>query len=293
MRRLPTPLLAFALSAPLFALPAAPAHALASAKSGVVYTAGQRVRIDALEVSLKIPPRWKGGLSPDGEWFVLGSDTEPGLITGTGRAQTGPQALARELAQNIPLDAATILLPKGAPKVEGSRIRAEYAVSHNPGQMIALARGRVLKNGAGVAFIAVGPQSARSTYEKKLARLLRDLRVARAPQGSAAGGGAWATTLKGRALTYYKTGNGYSDKRHLSLCANGQYRYRQNDSYLSGGFTAAGENGGAGRWQIKGDRLILHSQDGSQTVHRLSRQGTKTLVDGARWFVTSDPQCGY
>jgi hypothetical protein len=101
--------------------------------------------------------------------------------------------------------------------------------------------------------------------------------------------------IKGQRLLYMYTGNGLSEKWHYDLCSDGSYRYSSNTSYLSGGFSAVGNDGKSGTWKVisRGNQtvLILQGRDGIREFNLTTGGGGELLLNGKHYFVTDNQTC--
>lgn len=103
--------------------------------------------------------------------------------------------------------------------------------------------------------------------------------------------------LSGKHLLYLYTGNGYSERKDIYLCASGAFY----QSTGMGGFTpndADGASFGAmgkkhGTWSIAGTKLLLTFQNGSTTSYAISKRaaGNEIGLNGARYFVQDQNRC--
>lgn len=266
------------------------------AAPGRKYAGGTRVRISTLGLSFAVPKGWVGALSPDGSSFLIGHETKPGLVVGRAEPGATMDGLKAQLGQPLPLDEATVLQPVGTPSMRGKNVTAEYTLRTPDGQQfVGVAEAMITGKGTAVAFVAMGPTASKGEYRTLVRGVIASVRTVAPPKGSSSG--AWADALRGKALTFLKTSNGLSQKKHLSLCADGSFRFVGSETYLSSGggsdFSAVGRDGDAGRWVIQGSTLSLTGNDGSVSTFGLAENGQRgeLLVNGNRWFVTRDARC--
>lgn len=255
---------------------------------GQVYAGGQRVGFSSLGVSFVIPKGMQGRLNDDGSAFVMVSQQPKGLLVGVADKGTTLEEVQALLSSPIPLDPMTVLQPAGPAKRRGGEVVNAYSVESGGRTWRGAARAKVLDNGTAVAFLSVAPKEKRA--RRRLQAAFRSLRVMKTPKAPKSAG-PWAARLRGKRLTYMKTANGLSTEKHVDLCANGRFYYRGEESYLSGGFTAAGAGRNEGTWAARGSVLVLTWADGSVDRRTLSRQGGKTFVDGTRWFLVDAEGC--
>ncbi|MBC7901725.1 MAG: hypothetical protein H7070_16920 [Saprospiraceae bacterium] len=105
--------------------------------------------------------------------------------------------------------------------------------------------------------------------------------------------------LSGKHLLYLYTGNGYSERKDIYLCASGGFYQSTN----LGGFTPNDSAGGSfgslaskhGTWTISGDgaKLSLAFQNGRTAEYRITkRQASNEIgLNGNRFFVQSQDKC--
>ncbi len=193
-------------------------------QQGQQYTSETRVRFSSFGVSFVLPKSWNGALSPDGEVFMLGSDEKPGLMLVLSEIDTSVDAIRNFLYQYIPIDSSITLVPAGQPTARDNRVTARYTSGTGKEQLDGRALAVVHDDGRAVSFFAIGPSEYTSYYQDVLDSLADSLvffiaEVQNAPDDS------WNNYLRGRSLTYYNTGSGYTEKRHLSLCTDGTFYY--------------------------------------------------------------------
>lgn len=107
------------------------------------------------------------------------------------------------------------------------------------------------------------------------------------------------SVLSGKHLLYMYTGNGYSERKDIYLCASGGFYH----SSSLGGFTPNDSDGSSfgsqrskhGTWKISpnGTKLILNFQTGAVTEYNITkRQASNEIgLNGKRFFVQSQNDC--
>ena len=111
----------------------------------------------------------------------------------------------------------------------------------------------------------------------------------------------WERILKGSALVYTRTGEGFSVKKTISLCSDYRFVYSDVDSYISKdayhNFTAGVRGQQAGSWKIAGDALLLlwsdHTQSRSTLSYRYLEQRDEwgIFIDDERWRNMVNRKC--
>ncbi|MEQ9499609.1 MAG: hypothetical protein RIT81_22170 [Deltaproteobacteria bacterium] len=273
----------------LFLLPTAAVAAPPSVQPGQQYPGPATVRFDAVGVDLKIPAKWIGAMAPNGEAFLLVSKTEPGMIVATGEPESSVAKVKASMSEAFPLEDVT-LTPVGRPKVKGNRVTQSYSGSGGKQPLIGEAAA-IVKGGVAVGFVAVGPKSAQRAHQRLVARLVKSVRFLPKPKAGDTGGGAWHQKLAGYALEHLRTSGGLSTRHTIHLCRNGTFSSSGGDSYLSGGFSAVGSSGSSGTWRIAGSTLTLTHRGGGTTKHAITAKGSKTFLDGTRYFVANPASC--
>lgn len=103
--------------------------------------------------------------------------------------------------------------------------------------------------------------------------------------------------FSGKKLTYFYTGNGYSESRKIWLCPSGTYISRSESSSNSQIGTGATAGSSQGTWTIKETGLsvflILNSNKGDFNQFEISkRQASNEIgLNGKRFFVESHNEC--
>lgn len=169
-----------------------------------------------------------------------------------------------------------------------------YAVGFQTGGAILIAAGRrdlMVNRESALTLIAASfshdaPAPAASPVQTAL------------PNGSGPLAKQWIERLSDRKLmqfSSYSSGSsgGYSSERTLYIASDGSYAFRTSSSvsiYVPGANgTSAGRNGQDGRWRIYEQAgtpiLELRSNQGGVETIQLSTDGSKTFLNGKRWFV--------
>jgi hypothetical protein len=186
-------------------------------------------------------------------------------------------------------------------------------------------RGRMLfflvgLRGGGVALLlAVGTPELLTTRHSDLAAIASSLsqgaaahsttesntQIARPAPAQARTAGAtpltrqWTQHLNDKKLVQFSGYNsgygsgGYSSEKKLYLASDGSYAFRSSSSvsvYVPGATgSSAGRSGQDGRWRVieQGGQPLLEllASDGTKELIRLSMDGSKTFLNGNRWFV--------
>lgn len=106
------------------------------------------------------------------------------------------------------------------------------------------------------------------------------------------------TAFAGKKLSYFYTGNGYSENRTIWLCPSGTY-YSKSESLSSSSIGSGSTySEDAGTWQVQSNggsvNLILNSQrgKGQRNFTVTARQASNEIgLNNARYFVETHNQC--
>lgn len=159
----------------------------------------------------------------------------------------------------------------------------------------------VALNGKGVGVLAaIGKREAILQRSADLLTIARSFHGEPVPAPALRPSNSWTQRLSDKRLVQFSTYNsggnsgGFSSEKRLFLAANGTYAFRGSSSVsvtvpgASGG--SAGRSQDEGRWRVveQGSQAILEltSNQGVTEKIALTMNGTQTLLNGRRWFVT-------
>lgn len=251
--------------------------------------AGQQTgAIDYKELGLAftIPQGWVGQES--GEGFVMGSNTEPGLLLMLPHETNSIETLRQEAAAGIE-DESIVLKPEGALKAIGSKGIGGLFVGTVQGEKAkAYLIGLINPHGQGLTIMAVteaGKYTAR--YEQLALAVANSVRFSKPESAPAVQ--EWKKELMNKRLSYIYSSSshtfgysGMSETEEMWLCAQGYFQYKSNSSNsfdTGGAFGYSGGNEkGAGTWDVVpnnsgGAMIQLTFQNG--TVKNFNIQGVK------------------
>jgi hypothetical protein len=151
-------------------------------------------------------------------------------------------------------------------------------------------------HGGGVVIVALSNEANSATALESGWNVSQSVRFAKPQQEPSAGQSR--SVLSGKHLLYLYTGNGYSERKDIYLCASGGFYQSTN----SGGFTPNNSDGGSfgslaskhGTWTISGDetKLSLTFQNGRTVEYRITkREGGGINLNGNRFIVQSQDKC--
>lgn len=106
------------------------------------------------------------------------------------------------------------------------------------------------------------------------------------------------TAFSGKKLSFFYTGNGYSERRTIVLCGSGRFFSNSESSSVSGLGTGATSSNDQGIWKIQTSGnsavLVLDSQQGNgqRRFTITARQASNEIgLNNSRYFVESHNQC--
>ena len=249
------------------------------------YRGPTRLEIRQLSASFKLARGWTGQVGAEG--MVMGHSVIPGVILGTVRPKASVADVVAELGKPITLDAATVLVPRGRPKVKGQRIVARYKNESAVGYAVV----RRHPSGRTVAFIGAAKPGKLGPIRKAVDKLAASVKFAKIRSG-----GFWKKELSGVTLRKYNTSSGsgssYTAQQRIGFCPNGRYDYYQSSSGFSvgggAGVSHAARSGEQGNWRVSGSagagRLVLTDDDGGTTTFELQMRDGRLFVEGERWL---------
>lgn len=152
-------------------------------------------------------------------------------------------------------------------------------------------------HGGGVVIVALSNEANAATGLESGWNVSQSVRFAK--PSTRASAGQSKSALSGKHLLYLYTGNGYSERKDIYLCASGGFYH----STSLGGFTPNNSGGGSfgslaskhGSWTISGDgaKLTLTFQNGRTGEYRITKRQAPNEIglNGQRFFVTSQNVC--
>ena len=291
--------------------------ALALALSCIAGHAEQTSRIDYpyLGIQFSVPSGWQGGESE--EAYLMGSNTEPGLLAiFVNDAQT-PADLKAETDNGIIDDDLQLARSSDFVQVGAQGLGAQFSGYADGQAARAFIIGLINPFGQGLTIAAITSKEQYSGRYQELALALANSVAFAAPKESEKTK-EWRDWLKGRRLTYmyssYSTDGSYYDASgqtygayssmsrtvKIDLCSDGSFAYyssSQSSFDNVGGFGgyASGDDT-RGRWQAAtladGETtLVLDFASGESTEYDLSYADSKVYLDDTRYFGTDSEHC--
>ncbi|MDA0330294.1 MAG: hypothetical protein O2958_14975 [Gemmatimonadetes bacterium] len=269
----------------LLALSAVPVRA--QIEPGRVYSGGEQISDPDSGLRLTLPAGWRGGLSQDGESFVLEPDAGDGYLVVVGDEITEADARL-QLSTSMDLGGGVVLTPNGAiENVASGHLSARYAVTGAPADMVGVVDVRLTQSGLAVAFILLSPPASAAGHLEAMRQFAFSLGVVEAVVQTTGAGDLWEPFLRGMYLARYHTATGYTESTELWLCSNGVFYYNSQGGGFGGGASGAVQTTDGGRWSATGGgatgTLLLQWSNGQQSSMSLEYN-----YDDSRVFVNGD-----
>ncbi len=266
-------------------------------------------------ISIAVPDKWRAQES--GDYLLMISDTEPGLVALTLNRATDVTQLKATAGQGIEDDGVSLHRSGDFEQVGIEGLGAEFTGTYDGVAAKAFVAGVINPFGRGVTIAAITSHTSYGPAQVALVKEIADgLQFAQPVEPQAVTD--WNRKLPNRKLTYMRTtggaGSSYTDSsgqvyssysgtssRHsIHFCGNGRFSASNSASTSfdnSGGFgRIAGNGAGEGTWAIEpgnGDTvlLVLAFDDGERQEYDLLYDGKKTTLDGSRYFYTDSDWC--
>ncbi|MSQ06973.1 MAG: hypothetical protein EXR54_07865 [Dehalococcoidia bacterium] len=138
---------------------------MVEAVSGQAYPGGTRVEFLDMGLSFIVPEGWIGSIPEESDAFVMGSESQPGILLALTHGAATAQELVENLADPMPLDEGVTLHAQGEPVVEPPWVKvpilATDGTGYLPGYLMALVR----TDGPGALYIGFG-QGAPQLFQR-------------------------------------------------------------------------------------------------------------------------------
>lgn len=270
-----------------------------------------------LGIQFSIPDGWQG--AEDGELFLMGSNTVPGLLVVMQNEAQSASDLKREADKGIvDVEQGVNLLREGGfDRVGTDGLGAVFSGVYEYQPAKAYIIGLINPFGKSITVAALTSSDSYSDEHRQLALAIANSVAFAVPEESALTQ-EWRQSLKGLRLAYryssYDSGAGYTDASgqvygsyssasetvNIDLCSNNQFSYSSSSTSSfdsSGGFggaAASGANGG--RWQVStlGDgqsQLELNFGNGEISVYELLNTDNKLTLNGSRYYRIDSELC--
>jgi len=265
---------------------------------GRIYAGGEQIGDPSSGLRLTLPAGWRGALSPDGEAFMLESETGGGYLAVFGDLMTEPEA-RRQLAEPIDLGDGVVLTPSGVIQdVASGHLSSAFSVTGARSEMVGTVDVRLTQAGLGVAFILLSPPASAAAHLESMRELAFSLGVTEPTVQSSGGNDEWEPFLRGLYLARYYTATGYTESTELWLCSDGTFYYNSQGGGFGGGASGAVQGLGNGRWSATGagrtGTLLLEWSGGDRSSMALEYdyEQNRVFVNGERMLRGENERCG-
>lgn len=274
-------------------------------KPGVLYKGGTSLLSSEYGLEFTVPQGWQAILPRGAEVMIMEPGNAVARIIISAVTNSNEAGLMQLMNQHRPLDAASQLVPGEQAVKKGKFYHQRYTIhGNNPQNLAAEAYAALGDNNTAFFAIILEPKD-KAQFNVITKNLVGSVRFKAAKpqvvQQASDKNINWEQELKGRTLNYMRTENGMSINRKMNLCSNHNFSYSESENYVSSDvytdFSTASQSGNKGRWQIKGNKLLLQWSDGTKSSFALSRRYVEewdewgTFVDGERWFVVANRAC--
>jgi len=280
------------------------AQAATEIQPGVIYNAGSDLSVSNLGLQLRVPQGFRAALPQGTDVLLMESDDQSRRMLVS--ASAGSEAEVEQfLSQPYAIDEYTQLLPEGEPRRQALQWLQSYEVAGlaDPSTR-AVALVRLSKTGIALLVLTLYTEfegEALSAAQQMLDEAQFNPPKAVSRVQAVGPEINWQERLRGAALRYLKTENGFSANRFYYLCSDQNFVYADNDSYASSDalsdFSYAGQANHHGQWHIRANRLQLLWADGGQSEFLLSRRYVEqwdewgTFLNDERWFEVNNTVC--
>lgn len=273
--------------------------AAAQIQPGRIYTGGETISDPESGLQLTLPKGWRGGLSPDGESFLLESGGGGAHMVVIADELSEAEA-RQQMAEEMDLGGGVTLTPTGSIReVASGHLGADYSVAGASAELLGTVDVRLTQTGLGIAFILLSPPDAAASHREAMQEFAFSLGVGerQAPAAAAGGNDQWEPYLRGMYMARYFTRTGYTESTELWLCSNGTFSYNSQGGGFGGGASGAAQGRGQGRWSATGagatGTLILRWSSGGQTTLNLryDYQQERLYVNDQRWLRGKNEHC--
>jgi hypothetical protein len=149
---------------------------MVEAVSGQAYPGGTRVDFPDMGLSFVVPEGWLGSIPEESDAFVMGSESQPGIILALTHGAATAQELVENLADPMPLDEGVTLHVQGEPQVDEPWVKAAILVTDGAGYLPGYLMALVREDGPGALYIAFG-QAGPQFYQRLVSGLAASTRT--------------------------------------------------------------------------------------------------------------------
>ena len=274
--------------------------AAAQIQPGRIYTGGETISDPESGLQVTLPGGWRGRVSPDGESFLLESESGGAHMVVIADELTEVEA-RQQMVKPMDLGGGITLTPTGSIRqVASGHHSADYSVAGAGADLLGTVDVRLTRTGLGVAFILLSPPEAATTHREAMREFAFSLGVGerQAPAATTGGGNdQWEPYRRGMYMARYFTRTGYTESTELWLCSNGTFSYDSQGGGFGGGASGAVQGRGGGQWTATGagatGTLILKWSSGGQTTLNLRYDYAqqRLYVNDQRWLRGKNEYC--
>ena len=138
---------------------------MVEAVSGEAYPGGTRVEFPDMGLSFIVPEGWLGSIPEESDAFVMGSESQPGIMLALTHGAATAEELVENLADPMPLDEGVTLHAQGAPVVELPWVKAAILATDGTGYLPGYLMAQVRRDGPGALYIGFG-QGAPQLFQR-------------------------------------------------------------------------------------------------------------------------------
>ena len=221
------------------------------------YVGPKTITVSSVGISFEVPKGWLGALSGDN--FMVGAEGVEGFIALSSKRANRREILA-DFSRSHDLGNGYTLRPVARPSTRGNVIEADVVVTNGwdsrPGQVRAV----IGKHGFVALLNAVGTERALPRVLRAANSIERSLSFKEVKQNA-----SLARRLTG-CWTHVESSGGGSgssfSEQKLYLRANGSYSSSGFTTVSAGGMGSTRESRDQGSYEVRGNLLLRHSQDG-------------------------------
>lgn len=264
-------------------------------QQGVAYESLSKIQVSSVGIKLRVPDGWSGALPQGSDYFVMdNNDVAASCFLLVDQWDESQVRLL--MSQYIPLDEFSGLNPTGELSENDGLLICDYTVASQSINSNAFVVGKIGDHGFSVAVVLLAASELIDTLKKSMIDLMNSVEFSPPATTPANPAGAeisdWEAYMKGRYIVYMKTESGYSEEEKIWLCSDGSFARYHSDSYLSGGFSYAGQVPERyGKWGVSGNTLELNFEDGTQGTYSLEIYEDSLYLNGRKWFRDTNERC--
>lgn len=252
---------------------------------GTLYEGPVRLFSPAYGTGLDLPAGWRGMLPAGSEMFIMERPGKAGLVLVMSAGSSAAE-IQQALQNTIPLDAQTILIPKGGAETANGTYSNTFDVQGNK-ELAAYAIAGLFESAVGIGVLTVGPAKDKSLIATAK-QVFNSLGYQKPVGPTMADGTLWVDSLRGIKLEYFYTGSSSNRHKTYYLCSDGSVSRSTSGGSMGGVGTLTSASSSQGTWSIEGDSsrplLTISLANGDVASWVLSIRKKKLYLDGTQWF---------